>query len=84
MAKTLNGIVTSVRMNGVFVIEVTRRFPHPKYQKLLKRSKKFKAALNGNTVSLGDTVEIVETRPISKDVHFAFSTLITEKKGAKK
>lgn len=70
MPKILNGIVLSHTMTGAVVVEVTRHIPHPKYKKLLKRSKKFKAALNGQTVTVGDTVKIIETRPMSKDIHF--------------
>jgi len=83
MAKTLKGTVVSIKMNGAVVVEVTRRVPHPKYKKLLKRSKKFKAALNGQTVQTGDTVSITETRPMSKDIHFAV-TKVDALKGATK
>jgi small subunit ribosomal protein S17 len=80
MAKTLTGKVVSQHMQGAVVVEVTRRIPHPKYKKLLKRSKKFKAVLQGKTVGIGDTVTIAETRPLSKDIHF----MISEVKGGKK
>lgn len=70
MAKTLTGIVVSHNMKGAVVVSVTRRVPHPKYKKLLKRSKKFKAVLQGKTVHVGDIVMIVETRPVSKEIHF--------------
>ncbi len=73
MAKTLNGIVISTAMQDTIVVEITRRIPHPKYKKLLKRSKKYAASLNGNTVKLGDQVTISETRPVSKTIHFAVS-----------
>lgn len=79
MAKVLTGKVVSLAMTGVAVVEVTRKTPHPLYKKLLKRSKKFKAALNGQTVSLGDTVSIIETRPISKEIHFAVKNLEEKK-----
>jgi small subunit ribosomal protein S17 len=82
MAKTLNGKVVSVKMQGAVVVEVTRRVPHPKYKKLLKRSKKFKAVVNDQVVGVGDVVTITETRPLSKDIHFAVSSVVTTK-GAK-
>lgn len=75
MAKTLNGIVVSTNMQDAVVVEVTRRIPHPKYKKLLKRSKKYAVSLNGNTVKVGDSVSITETRPISKRIHFTVSTV---------
>lgn len=87
MAKTLRGTIVRSLMQTAAVVEVTRYVPHPKYHKLQKRSKKFKAALNGNTVAAGDTVEITETKPVSKDVHFAITKVVTgseKKKGGKK
>jgi small subunit ribosomal protein S17 len=80
MAKILSGKVVSVAMSGVAVVEVTRKKPHPLYKKLLKRSKKFKVALQGKTVALGDTVSIQETRPLSKDTHFILHENGKEKK----
>lgn len=71
MAKIHTGKVVSTGMTGVVVVEVTRKTPHPLYKKLMKRSKRFKVAVNGKTVAVGDTVSIKETRPISKDTHFA-------------
>ncbi len=75
MAKTLNGIIKSTDMQNTVIVEVTRRIPHPKYKKLMKRSKKFAVSLNGNTVKVGDSVTITETRPISKRVHFLISKI---------
>ena len=83
MVKKISGKVVSTKMINTVVIEVTRRFPHPKYKKLLKRSKKFKAALNGHTVAVGDVITITETRPIAKDVHFAVSGVVTTKGDSK-
>ena len=84
MAKILTGKVISTAMNGVAIVEVTRKTPHPLYKKLLKRSKNFKVALNGNAVTVGDTVQIIETRPISKDMHFALLTPDAKQKTATK
>jgi small subunit ribosomal protein S17 len=80
MAKILTGTVISTAMNGVAIVEVTRKTPHPLYKKLLKRSKKFKVALAGQAVAVGDTVSIRESRPISKDTHFV---LQQEERGSK-
>ena len=68
--KVFNGVVTSVKMKDTVVVEVTRRTPHPLYKKLLKRSSKFKVSAPGNALSVGEQVQIVETRPISKETHF--------------
>ena len=71
MAKVITGTVVSIKMQNTVVVEVTRKVPHPLYKKLLKHSKKFKADTNGQTVKVGDTVAIVEIKPMSKDKHFA-------------
>lgn len=68
--KIFKGKVVSVKMTDTIVVEVARRTPHPLYKKLLKRSSKFKVSAPGNTLSVGEIVSIVETRPISKEVHF--------------
>ncbi|MEX0932388.1 MAG: 30S ribosomal protein S17 [Parcubacteria group bacterium] len=68
--KTLSGTVVSNKMKDTIVVEVERYEKHPKYEKYIKRRKKFKAHDVGNTKSIGDKVEIVETKPISKDKHF--------------
>ncbi len=74
MAKILTGQVVSTGMNGVVVVEVTRKTRHPLYKKLMKRSKKFKVATQGQAVAVGDNVQIRESRPLSKDTHFVLHT----------
>ena len=68
--KILSGIVVSDKMKDTIVVSVESYKKHPKYQKFIKRSKKFKAHDAGNTAKIGDKVSIAETRPISKDKHF--------------
>lgn len=68
--KTLKGTVVSDKMDKTVVVAVTRFVKHPKYQKFLKITKKYKAHDEANAHKAGDQVEIVETRPISKDKHF--------------
>jgi small subunit ribosomal protein S17 len=68
--KVLSGVVTSDKMKDTIVVEVSRFVKHPKYGKYMNISKKFKAHDAGNTAKIGDTVQIMETRPISKDKHF--------------
>ncbi len=70
MTKTLSGTVVSDKMKDTIVVLVERYEKHPKYEKFIKRRKKFKAHDVGNTAKVGDKVQIVETRPISKDKHF--------------
>ena len=68
--KVLSGTVVSTKMKDTVVVLVERYEKHPKYEKFIKRSKKFKAHDVGNTKKMGEKVEIRETRPISKDKHF--------------
>ncbi|HUD04300.1 MAG TPA: 30S ribosomal protein S17 [Candidatus Paceibacterota bacterium] len=68
--KKISGVVTSDKMKDTIVVKTERFVKHAKYQKFFKVSKKYKAHDAGNTKKIGDKVEIVETRPISKDKHF--------------
>lgn len=69
-SKVLSGTVVSDKMKDTVVVSVERFEKHPKYEKFVKRRKNFKAHDAGNTAHIGDKVQIVETRPISKDKHF--------------
>lgn len=68
--KRLEGKVVSLKMQNTAIVEVLRTVVHPLYKKRLKRSKRYKVDTNGQEISLGETVTIVETKPISKDKHF--------------
>jgi small subunit ribosomal protein S17 len=68
--KILSGTVVSTKMKDTAVVLVQGYEKHPKYGKFVKRRKKFKAHDVGNTAVLGSKVDIVATRPISKDKHF--------------
>lgn len=68
--KVLKGVVVSDKMDKTIVVSVTRFVEHKKYGKRLKISKKYKAHDETNSKKTGDKVEIVETRPISKDKKF--------------
>lgn len=68
--KVLSGVVVSDKMKDTVVVKVDAYVKHPKYEKFIKQSKRFKAHDVGNTKKVGDKVEIRETRPISKDKHF--------------
>ena len=69
-AKVLSGVVVSDKMQKTVVVKVDRYIKHPKYQKYYTVSKKYKAHDEENAHKVGDKVEIVETRPISKDKKF--------------
>ncbi len=60
------GLVTSSKMNKSIVVSVERREKHPKYGKFIKKTQKFMAHDEKNECGIGDTVRIMETRPLSK------------------
>ena len=66
----LKGVVVSDKMDKTIVVSVSRFIKHPLYGKFYKVSKKYKAHDEENKYKTGDKVEIVETRPISKDKRF--------------
>ena len=68
--KTLQGTVVSDAMDKTVVVEVGRFVKHPKYKKFYTISKKYHAHDEKNQFKIGDTVEIIETRPISKKKSF--------------
>lgn len=68
--RKLTGVVTSDKMKDTCVVLVERFIKVPKYEKFIKRSKKYKADDKGNSKKVGDKVTIEECRPISKDKHF--------------
>ncbi len=67
LRKTRVGLVTSDKMDKTVVVSIKERVKHPLYGKIVNRTKKFKAHDENNQCGIGDTVRIVETRPLSKD-----------------
>jgi small subunit ribosomal protein S17 len=61
------GLVTSNKMQKSIVVSVERKVKHPKYGKFVKKTTKFVAHDAENTCQIGDTVKIMETRPLSKN-----------------
>lgn len=61
------GVVTSDKMAKTVVVQVTTRVQHERYQKYIERRAKYKAHDEKNEAKVGDTVEIVESRPLSHD-----------------
>ncbi len=66
----LKGVVVSDKMDKTVVVSVSRFVKHPLYGKFYKISKKYKAHDEENKYKIGDSVEIIETKPISKDKRF--------------
>ncbi|HEU6452785.1 MAG TPA: 30S ribosomal protein S17 [Gemmatimonadaceae bacterium] len=65
--KTRVGLVVSDKMEKTVVVAIERRFPHPLYGKMVTRTRRLKAHSEDNSAKAGDTVRIMETRPLSKD-----------------
>ena len=65
--KTRVGMVVSDKMAKTVVVSIERRVQHPVYGKMVRRTKKLKAHDEQNAAKTGDTVRIMETRPLSKD-----------------
>jgi small subunit ribosomal protein S17 len=66
LRKTRTGVVTSNKMDKTITIAIERKVKHPLYGKFVKKTSKFHAHDEKNECSIGDTVKIMETRPISK------------------
>ena len=65
--KRLVGSVVSDKMDKTVVVQVERMVRHPRYGKVLRRTKKYKAHDEGNVCRVGDVVRIVESRPLSRE-----------------
>lgn len=80
LRKTRVGVVVSDKMDKTIVVAVKDSVQHPLYKKILKRTKKFKAHDENNEAGIGDSVEIMETRKISKDVNWRLVKIIEKAK----
>ncbi|MDY4792725.1 MAG: 30S ribosomal protein S17 [Pararoseburia sp.] len=67
LRKTRVGIVVSDKMDKTIVVAVKDNVKHPLYNKIVKRTYKLKAHDENNEAHIGDTVRVMETRPLSKD-----------------
>ncbi len=74
--KIYTGKVVSDRMDKTVVVGVTRLYQHPVYKKTVKKVTKFKAHDEENRCKVGDTVSIIEARPLSKEKRWAVLEII--------
>jgi small subunit ribosomal protein S17 len=74
------GKVTSNKMQKTITVSVDRKVKHPIYGKFVNRTTKFKAHDEENTAGIGDTVRIMETRPLSKDKRWRLVEVIEKAK----
>ena len=78
--KTRNGIVVSDKANKTVTVNVQRQVVHPKYGKIVRLNKKYKAHDENNDCRVGDTVRIMETRPLSKTKRWRLVEVIARAK----
>ena len=80
MRKTRTGKVVSDKMDKTVVVAIVDNVRHPLYKKIIKRTTKVKAHDEQNACGIGDTVTIMETRPLSKDKRWRVTTIVEKAK----
>ena len=80
LRKSRVGIVTSDKMDKTIVVAVYDNVKHPLYKKIIKRTVKFKVHDENNECGIGDRVEIMETRPLSKDKRWRLLRIVEKAK----
>ena len=75
--KTREGVVVSDAMQKTRVVKIERVYRHPRYQRVIRMSKKLKAHDEGNQSHVGDRVIIEETRPLSKEKRWRIRSIVT-------
>ena len=78
--RTRIGVVISDKMDKTISVSVVTSVKHPLYKKFVKRTKVYKVHDENNECRVGDTVEIMETRPLSKDKYHRLSRIIERAK----
>jgi small subunit ribosomal protein S17 len=78
--RTRQGKIVSDKMDKTVVVAVESRIRHPLYGRIVRRTKRYKAHDEANDFHVGDTVEITECRPLSKDKSWRVSRLIERAK----
>ncbi len=80
LRKTRTGVVVSDKMDKTIVVAVRDSVRHPLYKKIIKRTVKFKAHDEKNECGVGDRVQIMETRPLSRDKRWRLVKIIEKAK----
>jgi small subunit ribosomal protein S17 len=80
LRKTRTGLVVSDKMDKTIVVAIEDNVRHPLYKKIVKRTIKLKAHDENNECRVGDRVEVMETRPLSKDKRWRLSRIIEKAK----
>lgn len=77
LRKSRVGNVVSTKMNKTIVVEYVARVPHPRFKKIVKKTKKFYAHDEEGKATVGDKVRITETKPISKSKCWVLEEILT-------
>lgn len=80
LRKTRTGIVVSDKMDKTAVVAIKTRVKHPLYGKIMNKTSKFKVHDENNDCGTGDTIKIMETRPLSKDKRWRLVEIIEKAK----
>ena len=80
LRKTRTGKVVSDKMDKTIVVAVEDHVKHPLYNKIVKRTYKLKAHDENNECKVGDTVKVMETRPLSKDKRWRLEEIMEKAK----
>lgn len=80
LRKTRVGVVVSDKMDKTVVVAIKDNVKHPLYKKVIKTTYKLKAHDENNECGIGDTVEVMETRPLSKDKRWRLVRIIEKAK----
>ena len=74
--RVLSGVVVSDKMDKTIVVQVDRKFQHPRYRKYIRERVRYKAHDEKNEAKVGDKVNIVEVRPLSREKRWAVRTIL--------
>jgi len=80
--RVLMGFVVSNKMDKTIVVQVSRRYRHPRYKKYINERVRYKAHDETNTANVGDRVTIVESRPLSRDKRWRLKEVLERAPGA--
>jgi len=80
LRKTRTGKVTSNKMDKTIVVAIENHVKHPLYNKIVKKTYKLKAHDENNECNIGDTVRVMETRPLSKDKRWRLVEIVERAK----
>jgi small subunit ribosomal protein S17 len=78
MRKVRQGVVVSTKMDKTIVVELERRYPHPRYERIVRRNSKIMVHDENGEAGAGDVVRVMETRPLSKNKRWRLVEVVTK------